>query len=102
VHVLDNGQVVERVMDVKYSRGPVEFRRWTNLFMRNDAECRVITKFSDYADYPYTGECYLQRTDMYTYQPADLQMNEAWGYTKDKFNMTEVRQAYLEAFDEVL
>lgn len=102
VHVMDNGTVVERVMDVKYGRGPIEFRRWTNLFMRNDAECRVITKFSDYADYPYTGECYLQRANMYTYQPADLQMNEAWGYTKDRFNMTEVRQAYLEAFDETI
>ncbi len=102
VHVMDNGMVVERVLDVKYGRGPIEFRRWTNLFMRNDAECRVITKFSDYADYPYTGECYLQRTNMYTYQPADLQMNEAWGYTKERFNMTEVRQAYLEAFDETI
>jgi hypothetical protein len=102
VHVMENGTVVERAMDVKYSRGPSEFRRWTNLFMRNDAECRVITKFSDYADYPYTGECYIQRTNMYTYQPADLQMNEAWGYTKDRFNMTEVRQAYLEAYDETI
>lgn len=102
VHVMDNGAVVERVLDVKYGRGPIDFRRWTNLFMRNDAECRVITKFSDYADYPYIGECYLQRTNMYTYQPADLQMNEAWGYTKDRFNMTEVRQAYLEAFDETI
>jgi hypothetical protein len=29
-------------------------------------------------------------------------MNEAWNYTKDKFLMDEVRQAYLEAFDEYL
>lgn len=102
VHIMDNGKVVERVMDVKYSRGPSEFTRWTNLFMRNDVPCQVITKYSDYADHPYSGECYIQRTNMYTYQPADLQMNEAWGYTKDKFNMDEVRGAYLEAYDEHL
>ena len=102
VHVMDNGIVVERVMDVKYGRGPQEFGKWTNLFMRNDAPCMMIDKFSDYADYPYTGECFLQRTSMYTYQPADLQMHEAWNYTKDKFLMTEVRQAYLEAFDETI
>jgi hypothetical protein len=100
IHVMDDGQVVERVMDIKYSRTPLEFRQWTNIFMRNNAECKVILKFSDYADFPYTGDCYIQRTNMYTYQPADLQMNEAWGYTKDRFNMKEVRQAYLEAFDE--
>jgi hypothetical protein len=100
VHVMENGKVVERVMDRKYSRGPLEFTKWTNTFMKNDAPCPVITKFSDYADYPYSGECFIQRTHMYTYQPADLQMYEAWGYSKENFNMNEVRGAYLEAFDE--
>ncbi len=100
VHVMENGRVVERVLDVKYTRGPRKFQEWANIFLRNDAPCPVITKYSEYADHPYTGECYFQRTNMYTYQPADLQMNEAWGYEKTGWNMTEVRQAYLEAFDE--
>lgn len=100
VHVMEEGKVVERMMDVKYTRGPIDFRRWTNIFTNRDPECPVITKFSDYADNPYTGECYIQRTHMYTYQPADLQMYEAWNYSKDKFLMSEVKQAYLEAFDE--
>lgn len=100
VHVMDNGKVVERVMDVKYSSGPTELVKWANIFLQKDPPCPIITKYSDYADYPYTGECFLQRTHMYTYQPADLQMYEAWGYSKDNFNMTEVRGAYLEAFDE--
>jgi hypothetical protein len=99
VHVMEDGKVTEKVMDVKYTRGPIPFRKWTNIFMRNNAECNVITKYSDYANYPYTGECYIYRTNMYTYQPADLEMNEAWGYTKDSFRMEEVKGAYLEAFD---
>jgi hypothetical protein len=100
VHVKDEeGKVTEKVMDLKYTSGPRSFRQWTDIFMRNDAECPVITKYSEYADYPYTGECYLMRTNMYTYQPADLQMNEAWGYTKAGFNSNEVKAAYLEAFD---
>jgi Glutaminase len=98
-HVMEDGKVVERVLDVKYSSGPLSFKKWSDIFMKNDADCRVITKYSDYADYPYTGDCYYQRATMYTYQPADLQMNEAWGYSKDNFNMTEVRGAYKEAFD---
>jgi hypothetical protein len=102
VHVMQNGKVVERVMDRKYGRGPMEFVKWANLFLRNDAPCPVITKFSQYADFPYSGECFIQRTHMYTYQPADLQMYEAWGYKKEQFNMDEVRGAYLEAFDENL
>lgn len=100
VHIMHEGKVVERTMDVKYTHGPLEFRSWTNIFTHRKPECPTITKFSDYADNPYTGECYIQRTYMYTYQPADLQMYEAWNYSKDKFQMAEVKQAYLEAFDE--
>lgn len=100
VHVMDNGKVVERVMDRKYTSGPLELTKWANIFLQKDPPCPIITKYSDYADYPYTGECMLQRTHMYTYQPADLQMYEAWGYHKENFNMDEVRGAYLEAFDE--
>lgn len=99
VNVMDDGKVVERTMDKKYSSNPLPIQKWTNIFMRNDAVCNVIEKFSDYADHPYTGDCYIQRSSMYVYQPADLQMNEAWGYTKDNWNMAEVRAAYLEAFD---
>lgn len=98
-HVMVDGKVVERVLDVKYTRGPLSFKNWTDIFMKNDAACPVITKYSDYADYPYTGDCYIYRESMYFYQPADLQMAEAWGYAKEKFNMDEVRGAYKEAFD---
>lgn len=98
LHVMVDGKVVERAMDLKYTSSPVELRRWTNIFMRNKAECKIITKYSDYADYPYTGDCYVMRSSMYVYQPADFEMNEAWGYTKDNFLMDEVRGAYLEAF----
>lgn len=100
VHVQEGDKVVERVMDRKYSSGPIDFRRWTNIFMNKDPECPVITKYSDYADYPYNGDCFIMRTHMFTYQPADLQMYEAWNYSKDSFNMDEVRGAYLEAFDQ--
>lgn len=100
VHVMDNDKVVERVLDIKYTNGPRDFQTWANIFLRNDAPCPVINKYSDYADHPYTGSCYFQRTHMYTYQPADLQMYEAWNYQKTNFNMNEVRGAYLEAFDE--
>lgn len=100
VHVMDNGKVVERVLDVKYTNGPRTFKQWTDIFVNKDPVCPVITKFSDYADYPYTGDCFIQRTNMYTYQPADLQMHEAWNYTKTNFLLQEVKQAYEEAFDE--
>lgn len=101
VHVRnEDGRIVERVLDVKYTNGPREFQSWANIFLKNDAPCNVITRYSDYADYPYIGDCYFQKTHMYTYQPADLQMYEAWDYSKSYFMSQEVEAAYLEAFDE--
>lgn len=99
VHVMQEGKVVERLMDIKYTRGPVSVQQWTNIFMRNDAQCQVVTKFSDYADFPYTGECYLMRTSMHYYQPSELQMNESWGFTKNNFIRDQLKEAYREAFD---
>lgn len=99
VHVMHEGKVVERLMDIKYTRGPVTVRQWTDIFMRNDAQCRVVTKYSDYADYPYTGDCYLMRTSMYYYQPSELEMHESWGFTKNNFKRDQLTEAYREAFD---
>ncbi|HXH32621.1 MAG TPA: protein-glutamine glutaminase family protein [Bacteriovoracaceae bacterium] len=100
VHVMSpEGKVVERALDVKYTSRPYEFQEWADFHSKVDAKCMVANKYTDFANYPYGNDCYLYRTNMYTYQPADLEMNEAWGYTKSAFNMAEVKAAYLEAFE---
>jgi hypothetical protein len=101
VHVLHEDKIQEKVMDLKYTSRPLNFRDWSNIFMKNNAECLVINNYSEYADYPYHGDCFLQRTHMFTYQPADLQMYESWGTEKFEFNLEEVKGAYLEAFDMI-
>jgi len=102
VNVMDEGDVKERFMDIKYSNGPLPLKSWTDLFMKGNPDCPMVERYSDYADHPYEGDCYLQRTHMYTYQPADLQMYEAWGYQKNEFALKEVQQAYREAMDEIV
>jgi Glutaminase len=99
VHVVADGVVKERVMDVKYARGPISQKRWTDIFMRDSADCPVVEKYSDHANYPETGSCFVMKSSMYYYQPVDLEMKEIMGYEKTKWQETEVKQAYLEAFD---
>lgn len=103
-HVMDSdGVVKERVMDVKWTSRPYTFQDWADYHSSKDVKCRVVQKYSDYADNPfYSDRCYFIRANMYTWQPADLEMNEAWGYTKNAFNMDEVRAAFLEAFNITL
>lgn len=37
IHVMHEGKVVERMMDIKYTSKPLPFKKWSNLFMRNDS-----------------------------------------------------------------
>lgn len=101
VHVMDtDGVVKERVLDVKWLPKPYAFQEWADYHSSHDVKCKVVEKYSEYADFPFGEDrCYFMRTNMYTWQPADLEMQEAWGYNKNDFHMDEVRAAYLEAFN---
>ncbi|MBA2405343.1 MAG: hypothetical protein H0V66_11275 [Bdellovibrionales bacterium] len=102
VRVMEDGIVKEKVMDVKYSRGPLNLKNWTDIFMRDDAVCPRVETYSDYANYPESGTCFYMRSSMYYYQPVDIESQETWGTMKPNWYDTEVKAAYLEAFDEVI
>lgn len=99
VNVVVDGVVKERVMDVKYARGPIKLKQWTDIFMRDNADCPVVQKYSDHANYPESGSCFIMKSSMYYYQPVDLEMKEVMGYERTRWQEPEVRQAFLEAFD---
>lgn len=100
VHVVDNGEVRERVMDIKYARGPIKLKQWTDIFMRDSANCPVVEKYSDQANFPESGSCFVMKSSMYYYQPVDLEQLEATNEAKTRWLAPEVRNAYKEAFDE--
>lgn len=102
VRLMHNGIQKEMVMDVKYARGPLDLKNWTNIFMRDDANCPMVKTYSDYANYPESGSCFTMRTSMFYYQPIDIEIKESWGTIKANWYDEEIKQAYLEAFDEVL
>lgn len=95
-----DGIVREKIMDVKYARGPIPLKQWTDIFMRDDAHCPQVKTYSDYANYPESGSCYTMRTSMFYYQPFDIETKETWGTVKANWFESEIKQAYLEAFDE--
>jgi hypothetical protein len=102
VRLMQNGIQKEMVMDVKYARDPLDLKNWTNIFMRDDANCPMVKTYSDYANYPESGSCFTMRTSMFYYQPIDIETKESWGTIKANWYDEEIKQAYLEAFDEVL
>jgi Glutaminase len=99
VKVLEGEVAKEKIMDVKYSRGPLDLRTWTDIFMRNDAPCPRVKTYSDYANYPESSWCFTMRTSMYYYQPADIEAKETWDIIREEWNVLDLKAAYEEAFD---
>lgn len=102
VRVMIDGVEKEKIMDLKYSRGPINLKDWTDIFMKDDANCPLIKTYSDYANYPESGSCYTLRTSMFYYQPIDIENKEVWETSKVGWYQEEIRQAYLEAFDQII
>lgn len=102
VLIVHEGQVRERVMDIKYARGPLKLKQWTDIFMRDNADCPVVQKYSEQADYPESGSCFVMRSSMYYYQPVDLELFELTGIPKTRWLEPEVKHAFLDAFDVTL
>ena len=102
VHVNINGEMKERIMDVKYARGPIKLKTWTDIFMRDYADCPVVEKYTDHANYPESGTCFVMKSSMYYYQPVDLEQRDLTGIEKSHWMEPEVKQAFLEAMDITL
>src|SRR5690606_5817297 len=102
VHVVIDGEVKERVMDIKYARGPIKLKTWTDIFMRDRSDCPVVQKYSDHANYPESGTCFTMKSSMYYYQPIDLEKLERHQIEKNSWNAAEVQQAFMDALDVAL
>ncbi len=93
-----NGEVVERVMDPAFTQYPLKFQLWTDKFMKNKAECKVVTSYLDYSGHPNEDDCYLIKKSIYFWQPQDLEAFDRSGVEKKKFIEWEVKHAYLNGF----
>lgn len=98
VHVVIDNKVKERVMDIKYAKGPLKLKQWTDIFMRDNADCPVVDKYTDHANFPESGSCFVMKSSMYYYQPVDLEQLEMTGTPKMMWLEGEVKHAYMEAF----
>lgn len=98
VNVIVDGKIKERVMDMKYARGPISVKIWSDIFMKDDANCPVVTKYTDHANFPESNTCFIQKSSMYYHQPIDLEIQERFGNERTGWVIPEIRAAYEEAF----
>ncbi|MGE3610142.1 MAG: protein-glutamine glutaminase family protein [Bacteriovoracaceae bacterium] len=98
IHVNENGNIIERVLDQRFSFGPLTIKEWTDLFVYTGRPCPLITKFSEYDVNPQTENCYLMKGSMYYWQPGDFVNQEKTGYVKNEFRMSDVNSSYAAGF----
>ncbi len=93
-YVRMNGESTPRVLDPRFAKDPLQFKKWTDIFMKNDAECRTISNYTEYSEHPGEDDCFLLETTMHYWQPKELEQNLA----KNKFVDWEVTWAFKEGF----
>lgn len=95
-----NGKTRERVMDMKYTAGPTMLKDWIRRFIKTENPgCLSVSSYSEYANFPENGNCYIMKASMYHYWPLDLENEELHGTIKETWVPEEIKTAYLEAFD---
>ncbi len=90
--------VVERVMDAGFAQFPLKMKLWTDIFMKNQASCKVMEKYTDYSHHPGEDDCYIYKASMYFWQPKDIEALEVGQPAKTQFINWEIRHAYKYGF----
>lgn len=91
------GQPQHMVLDRQYTRSPLRMHDWTDVFMKNDAHCPVVDRYSSYSQNQYSRYCYLIPASMYYWQPYNLDRLERYHTQKRGFIQGEVNHAYNDA-----
>lgn len=64
---------VHTVLDRKFLRGPINLRGWTDFFMQNKAECKVVEYYDEYSNNQEVESCYIIKSSMYYWQPYQIE-----------------------------
>jgi hypothetical protein len=85
-------------MDRRYTRGPLNYRTWSNTFVYSHRGCPMINYYSQYNNNQESQDCYLLPTTKYFWQPRDAETYENTGYRKTSYDSSEISWAYSDGF----
>lgn len=87
-----------QILDRRYTKGPLDVKSWTDVFIFSKKDCPVVKIYNEYRDYQEQGDCYLIPVSMYFWQPRDILYRDENGYEKKEFFRREINHAFWEAF----
>ncbi len=88
-----NGQ--DMVMDRKFLKSPVTRRNWSDFFITPRTHCPQISRYSQYKNNPFQGDCFLMRTSVHYHQPYQAENVETGrGRPQVNWQEWELKAAY--------
>lgn len=81
----------ERYRD--YDSGPISIERWIKYFIYPDLECPLVENYADYEKYQEQYYCYIMKTPMFTYIPANLETETRVRAAWDPQNLDNMKLA---------
>lgn len=94
VLVKERGEVIEHVMDKKYTSYPYHMKQWTDIFVRSKRSCPVKTYAYYRANKNGSEHCVLVKAPMYYRLPLHVRNLEDQGIRKTRFSTREVNFSY--------
>lgn len=92
-----NGESQHVVLDRQYMGTPRVMHSWTDVFMKNNAQCAVVNRYSSYSEHEYKKYCYLIPASMYYWQPWHVEYLEKYGTRRTYFRQKDINHAYRDA-----
>ena len=89
------------ILDRGFTMVPYTLENWKNIYIKNQAECKTVNRYSDYTKNTNTETCFFMFSSQYYWQPKHLKDLERkkdkyqWGY-----ELGELRHAYKDALIE--
>lgn len=85
------------VMDRSFAKKPIALKSWTDIFMKNDAKCKIVKYYSHYRKNQQSESCYIILSSMYYWQPFNIENLEKGEAPKESFKIEELEKAYRNA-----
>lgn len=85
------------ILDREFTKKPTLISEWKNIFIRNKADCPVVEYYSHYRDFQWDNYCYFIKSNMYYWQPYNIENLEKGKSEKVEWSNSELRHAYRNA-----
>lgn len=92
--VRERGEIVDHVMDRRYTSYPYHMKNWTDIFIRSKRSCPEKTYAYYRANKNGPEHCILVKTSMYYRLPLHVRNMEDSGVIKTQFSTSEVNFSY--------